>query len=293
MTSIVNPRIAASLVLAGVLAAALPARAEQPVSDTKFLASHLPAVETVKTETLAKPVTSLNILDGIRQIVSLRRQALTDLNKVHPLTSLDGIETMDDYDDKAVLAMHDLTSAYAAADTTRPDPQQLQQFNAVLGGIPTLGESPVGFMVFGIADMALMVADTLWSAPAVSKSELAKTAVSLIHLAGERYTGGKKHSSSILDPAFAQKSGQFRRNSVIMRMRCPKDNSVYRIVDVRSRTASNGDMLSTYYIQCQTCNTPRVIEFVRELQSKLNRVADKQEGQEKRKPAQAGKGVEP
>lgn len=291
-----RPRTTAlSLIAFGLLAAGvLPARAVIPESDTDFIDSHLPAIKTVRDETLAKPVTALNIYEGIRRIADLRQEAMAELNAVHPLTDVDGIETLDDYDYEAVLVLDELASTFTEADTTAPRPEQLRQFNAVLGGIPSLGETPVGFMVFGIADLAFTVADTLWADPAVSRPELAKTAVNLIHVATERYTEARA-KDNVVDPAFVKKAGRFRTNSVIMRMRCPKDDSVYRIVDIRNRGDAEGNILSTYYIQCQVCEDPRVIEFVQEIQSRLNRMADRQKGQ---KPAKGpgpppGKGVEP
>jgi hypothetical protein len=292
--TISNPRIAAVfLTLTGFLAAGvLPARAVIPKSDIEFVDSHLPLLTKVKDQTLAKPVTPLNIFEGIRKIADLRRQAMVELNGIHPLSDIDGIETLDHYDDGAVHAVHDLTSAFTARDSTGPSPEQLQQFNGVLGGIPTLGESPVGFMIFGIADLAFMVTDTLWADPAVSRPELAKTAINLIHVAAGRYTEGQA-KADIVDPTFFKKSGRFRTNSVIMRMQCPKDHAVYRIVDIRNRSDSEGNMLSTYYIQCQVCDDPRVIEFVQEFQSRLNRIADRQRGQDRKKSPPPGKAVEP
>jgi hypothetical protein len=111
-------------------------------------------------------------------------------------------------------------------------------------------------------------------------------------VAANRYSESLSRNT-IVDPEFVRKSGRFRTNSVIMRMRCPKDDSVYRIVDIRNRAAENGNILATYYIQCQVCDEPRVVEFVQEFQSRLNKMADRQRGQEAQEPSKPGKGVDP
>jgi hypothetical protein len=230
-------RISLLLILAGsrLAAAADPAPTnEKPESDTAFITSHMSAVTEVRDQALARNPDPLGTLDAIRRIVALRRDAMAELNAKQPLTSLNGIETMDDYDGEAVLLLHDVTSAYVASDSTRPQAEQLAQFNSVLGGIPALGTSPVGFMVFGLTDIALMVTDTLWSDPQVSRAELAKATINLVHLATDRYAEslGEDH---FVDPSFMKKSNRFRTNSVIMRMRCPKTTA-----STRSPTSRTG-----------------------------------------------------
>jgi hypothetical protein len=263
-----------------------------PEADTVFVETHLSEVEKAVSETLDQPVSAMSVLDGIRRIATLRRGVMETLDRTLSLSSLNGIETLDTYDHGATLALYDLTAAFVAQDSTPPQADHLQRFNRVLGGFPTLGETPTGFMVFGVVDLALIVADTLWSDPGLSRPTLAKTVIRFIHVGTDLYH--EVHVESLAgDLTQATKTDSFRRNSVIMRLRCPEDDSVYKVVDIRNRVSEDGGINSVYYLQCQACRDKRVVEFRDEFKSRISKMAERQKLKRDRARGRSGLGVDP
>lgn len=285
-----NPKagLTALILAAGFLGTLSPAWAEIPVVNREFLNSHVPAVRALAEEPVDGAQDAAMLL---KRILITRAQAQQDLFQVEPEGSLDGIITMDTYDDEAVLALYAVTENYVQQDPVLPPDDYLIRFQQLTSGAPDLGNAPVGFMVLGMTGMLLNAADSLKQDPDLDPGIVDKTAVQMSHLGTDLFH--KAYSDAQEDPTLARSSGQFYRSSVILRLRCPKDNGTYELTNMKNRVDDNGDIYSLSYVACSVCGDSRVIEFRQELASRLNRMNERQDLDAIKKRQKSRKSVDP
>lgn len=254
-----------------LLALAAPAHAERANIDQKFLDTEIPRVNALADSILATDQGPIETLEGTRRLATLRHETLLDLDRLHPLTTFDGIETQDRYDFQVVTRLYEVLDKGFHADSTAAPAGVVKKFSDTLGPFPDLGPKPVGFMVMELVDMALAAADELEQKdPEVSRVGVAKAATQLL------YAGAYLHHLAHEDEFADANASDFRFSSVIMRMRCPKDGGTYRVVTQKNRVNTVGEISTVYTLECTTCKATREVEFLLGLQTKLNQMADKQ-----------------
>jgi hypothetical protein len=266
MTRPFLPLFVAVIAAAGVTTAAI---AETPTADQSFLDAHLPSLTGYSDK--APGVTSP--ADGLamtRKLLAYRSQALNELQAAHPLTSPDGIETQDAFDAAVVSALDRLARAAVATDTTHATPKDAENFMAALGPLPEMGNAPLAFMVVELAELTSMTADTLSASGVMSRRMGAKIAMQIVATAGDRFFASRE------DEEQASNSQSLRQSAIVMRLRCPKDGGVYRINSKKNKVRNNGSVVTLYYLQCQVCADPLLLEFPYVLATKLNKMAEKQ-----------------
>jgi len=161
-------------------------------------------------------------------------------------------------------------AAQPAPSGPPPSVEQIAMFESALGNLPDLGKQPLAFMVLVALEQTVNAADSLVAHQEMTRSQAAATALGFAQTALDQAKFGNKD--------FLTESGRddFRQSSVILRLRCPKDQGVYKLNDIKSRVAGVGDISRIYYLQCSVCAEPRAISFPLELASRLSRLAVRQ-----------------
>jgi hypothetical protein len=257
----------ASLVSAVLGCVASAASADVPQADRAFLDAHVPAVAALRA--LADSVRSPeDAVELIRRTLVQRRMDLGTLQAKLPLTTLNGIETQDHYDTSVLDAVHRLALAGMVADTSAIAPEDMKAFGIRMGQLPDLGNKPVPFMVLGLAEMALVAADSTQGV--LPRRTSSRIAAYVIGNATNRFYQSRG------EEVMAASAQNFRESSIVMRLRCPKDGSTYRLNSKQNRMDADKSVTTLLYLQCNECRTPLLLEFPYELATKLNRMADKQ-----------------
>jgi len=266
------------LIPAILIALASPARAERATVDQGFLDTEIPRIQTLADSLRQGAVGPLETLEAARTLSAARREALQQLDRLHPLTTFDGIETQDRYDLQVAKSLYAVLATGFHADSTAAPAGIVKKFGDTLGPFPDLGPTPVGFMVMGLTDLALAAADELMQKdPGISRVGVAKAATQLL------YAGAYLHHLAHEDEFADANASDFRYTSVILRLRCPKDGGKYKVLSNKNKVNEAGEISTVYKLQCTTCQTEREIEFKLDLQSRLNQMADRQKMKKKPK----------
>ena len=263
------PRIPITALLLATFAWWSPAEAELATPDQEFLDTHIPLIDVAVSEDPEGITSTVDALEATGRLLTFRQESLWKLHSRVPLTTFDGIATQDAFDHEVVKALADIMTAAATADTTFPV-EHSALFNEVMGPFPDLGNAPAPFMILGLAEMAINAADSLWSDPRIPQAAVAKLATHLIQAGTTVYAGASA------DAFATAQSSSMREGSVVVRLRCPKDGGTYRINTLRNKVYAEGDIHTLYYLQCDICAEPALLEFPKELTSKLNKMADRQ-----------------
>jgi hypothetical protein len=237
--------------------------------DQEFLDTHVPLIDAAITEDPEGITNPVEALEAVRRLIAFRQESLWTLHSRVPLTTFDGIATQDAFDHVIVQALIEITTAGAAGDTTFPI-EHSALFNEVMGPFPDLGNAPAPFMILGLAQMAVTTADSLWSDPRIPRPAVAKLATHLIQ------AGTTIYAAASADAFATAQASSLHEGSVVVRLRCPTDGGTYRINTLRNKIYGEGDIHTLYYLQCDICAEPALLEFPQELTSKLNRMADRQ-----------------
>lgn len=264
-----------------------PAQADFPKLNQSFLDQHLPELELVVETALETAENQAAYLEAARQILILRGEALMELNQKTPLTTFDGIETQDRFDREVVLGLDRVVDAAVAADTTLPSEEEAVVFYQVMGDIPPLGEHPVGFMVLGLSNISVITADTLAARALLPSESIAKLALRLMKHGTDLY--GRRVGDIFAENA----ADNFRQNSVIGRMKCPKDQGAYRINNLKNKLGGDDSISTVYFLQCEACSEPATIRFKLDLPSRLNQAAERQNLKKKPVPRRPDAGLDP
>ncbi len=271
-----HPRSVRPWTLSPLAALALLVAASGPVSarfaqpDSAFLHSEVAEVRRLVQEDSLTASTPRRAVETIRQVLRARVGALQRLAGRLPLTEFDGIETQDRYDEQVVLAIHRVARVGVEADSTLPPEADAIRFNTVLGTLPQMGDSPVGFMVLITAEAALAAADSLGRARDYSPRSADRLALRMIRYVTADFAAARE------DFIRKAKVDGFRQSSVIMRMRCPKDGGAYRVVEMKNKLGDSGEVSTQYFLNCMTCSEPEVLHFRLDVASRLNQAAERQ-----------------
>lgn len=258
-----------------------------PTPNQAMLDRLLPKTKIVADDALKQPMTYEHAILTITQLVKLRREALSEINSETPLTSFDGIETQDQYDLEAIQSLLAITHAATDQDSTPSLVEYHQRLAEAIGAFPALGDSPVAFMIYVLAELTIVALDKLWTDPSLSREETAKTAVVLIH------AGALIFDASTSETLFRSKASGFRQSSVMARLRCPFDQGTYAISKMKNRIDEEGNITTVYYATCEVGAETIVLDFPQYLASRLNRIAKKQKIKKNRKIPHKNQGVEP
>lgn len=273
--------------ICGLLLGAGPGEADPPQPDQAFLDEQIPQVETMARELLAAPHSPRGSMEGVKALLIQRQSAINQLGQRIRLSSFDGIRTQDLYDESVVRALHEVVLAGIAADTTAPPDEDVFLYAEAMSGLPPLGQSPVPFMIVGMAQSAVTVADTLVSRGLLPRASADKLSLRAVHHATEAYEAMQG------DLLTADKVAGFHESAVLIRLRCPEDDGQYQVNHVKTRGSQDGAISRVYYLQCTVCAKPLAVEFPQELASELNRRTKRQKMKEKPKPTRPDAGLDP
>jgi hypothetical protein len=272
-------------ILAGVLVSG-PAAARMAVPDQTFLEDQTGQLEALRDSLLTRSESPPVILDGVRQVLVLRQEALQQLEERLLLTGLDGIETQDLLDDAVVRAIHDLVKN-VEIDTTTIDEEEAFLYAEALVGVPPLGESPVGFMVLQFADLAIQASDDVRDGAHIGENHAALLALNAVRHATNLYMSLDE------DIVSQDRRATFRQNSVLFRLRCPEDQGGYGIVKQRNRLLPDDAIARVNTLVCTECGDTLMVTFPLILPSALNQRSQKQHLEEKPQAPRGSGGVEP
>lgn len=275
------------LALLPLLAASGSASASFAQPDTVFLRSAVVEINRLAQEDTPAASTPRRAVETIRQVLHARLGALRQLADRLPLTQFDGIETQDQYDEQVVLAIHRLARAGVEADSTLPPEADAIRFNTVLGTLPQMGDSPVGFMVLATTEAALAATDSLGRTRDYSPHSADRLALRMIRYVTADFAAARE------DFIRKAKVDGFRQSSVIMRLRCPKDGGTYRVVEMKNKLGESGEVSTIYFLNCMICSEPEALHFRLEVASRLNQAAQKQSLKKAPQAKSPNPGLEP
>jgi len=272
-----------ALLVFALLAGVSPnmSRADIPEADKSFLDDAIPPLRAITEKRTGGPQNAAGALSGVRDLLAERRRTRTELGKKHPLTDLTGIETQDEYDSEVMASLRQIvTHSAVASDSGHFSAAAIQPIQAALDALPPLGKHPIPLMVLDYSEMALTVGDSLVArgspAPLVDHVILGQIgeATDLAIKEGEDFFGDSAARS-------------LRQELVLARMRCPKDNSTYKMNTMKNQIKEDGGISTIYYVQCAKCGEARSIEFPQELASRLNRMSEQQKQAKRATPARS------
>jgi hypothetical protein len=282
-----SPRTFILLAAISFLAAPPSAAARFAQPDTVFLQSELAEISRLAKADGPSAPTPRWAVGTIGRMLQARVGALGRLAGRLPLTEFDGIETQDLFDEQVVLAVHRVARAGVEADSTLPPEADAVRFNTVLGTLPQMGDSPVGFMVLTTAEAALAAADSLGRTRDYSPASADRLALRMIRYVTADFAAARE------DFIRKAKVDGFRQSSVIMRLRCPKDGGTYRVVDMKNKVGESGEVSTIYFLNCMSCSEPEVLQFKLEVASRLNQAAEKQPLKKAPKGKRPNPGLDP
>jgi len=263
------------------------ALADRANPDTTFIETQRASVLDHLDGILASVMTPSQALESVSLLLLDRRGANAELGSRLSPTSLDGIETQDEVDRIFLSAIHAVSHAGVQADTAASPVELALRFGEHLGEIPGMGASPLPFMLLSLAELAVATADSMRRTPDFPETEAAKLALRLIHTATHDQV---ESSGNIVERA---RTEQFRHKSVLVRMRCPKDGAPYRTIDMKTKIHGNGDVATIYFLNCTVCGEAVTVDYVGEVASKLNRIADRQKIRGKPRPTPPPRRLDP
>jgi len=224
---------------------------------------------------------------ALSRFVADRGKALKTIDAKLPLTTFDGIETQDRYDDLVVRAMAPILRAAVQAAGKAPPEDDAVRFLTLLGDLPELNESPVAFMVLEYAKRAVLAAQSLEKDPEFSPETARELAVRLADRAVGIYQ--ESHSDD-LSVSFAD---AFRQSAVIARLRAPSDGSTYRISAERNKLNPDGSISHLYFLRSNTTYEELILEFPLRYVSKLQQVSERQKLKHTPRALHPDQGLEP
>ena len=264
------PRLAGGLlVLALAVGLAGGARADVAHPDEEFLTSHFAEIDEIAP---TWRVTAGDPEGAFRSMVLLleyRAKALNELNERTPLTQFDGIETQDRFEDRLVRELNGILQA-GLGDAPDPDEEDALYFAAVMGDPPPLGAAPVPFMALDHAQIAVATVSALDGDPALDGATARLLADRFAAQSASYYLEKRK------DPLAASASDNFRQGAVVVRMRCPKDGSNYRVAEQKRQIRNEVEIYTVLTLKCNVCYEPLTLDFPMEHVSRLNRIAERQ-----------------
>jgi len=270
-----------------VLAAAPTARADTAKVDKAFLETQNAATDSILqagSSSLGSPTAALEVA---HRLLVHRENALVALGKRLPLTTFNGIETQDRFDRHVVETLHKALTTAVAGDTTLPPQSEAVAFNQALPMVPALGDKPVAFMVVGMAEASLVAADSLIARREVPAPDAAELSLRLMHYATNTYMQAQE------DPLTQAKAETMREGSVVLRMRCPKDGGIYKVVQEKNKIHENGSLSHIYWLNCTECGAAQSIEFPMKLATRLNQAGARQILEKTPKGKQPDDGLKP
>ena len=282
-------RIAAAAGLAMLLTgfSNLPALAVRAQPDMEFVEQESAKINTLVQSLLPQATTPGGAFEAASRILAARNEALQHLNGVLPLTTFDGIVTQDHFDNRVVEALARVVDKGRAAEGDEPPQEDAIYFSVILGELPPLGKAPVGFMVLQHANMAAASVEALDKDPAITGDNARKLALRLMERAISQY------EESHVDDFARHQSDGFHQSSVIVRLRCPTDNSTYRIVNQKNKMGAAGEMSTLYYLKSNSTYEELVLEFPLSYLTRLNQASELQELKEAAQPVNASRDLDP
>lgn len=269
------------------LGAAPTARAETAKVDEAFLEDQAALTDSLLHAGGGTPASPTAALELTHRLLLHREAGLVVLGKKLPLTTFDGIETQDRFDRSVVEALHGVATKAVAADTTLPPEAQAVLFNKALPEVPALGNKPVAFMVVGMAEAALVAADSLIARNEIPPENAAELALRLMRYATTLYVSAQ---NDLITSAQAE---SMREGSVVLRMRCPKDGGTYKVVQEKSKLHEGGRLSHIYWLNCTVCGAPQSLEFPQAIATRLNQAGSRQALKSPPKGKQPDEGLKP
>jgi hypothetical protein len=273
----------------GALAALLvsvPAGARLPKPDQAFLDRETQQLEAVRDSLLAGPDSPSATLDGVRVLLAARGDAVSRLEMQLPLTSLDGIETLDLLDDAVVRDLHALV-APVAVDSSMFDQDDAFLFAEAMVGVPPIGEAPVGFMVLTFTELAVAASDSVEEVAHIGQNQAALLAVNAIQHVTDLYLSLDE------DVVTQDHRASFRYSSVLYRLRCPNDQSGYEIASEKNRVLEDQSLARVNILVCPVCGDSLEVTFRLVLPSALHQRTPEQHLDQKPQTPRPSGEVEP
>ena len=100
------------------------------------------------------------------------------------------------------------------------------------------------------------------------------------------------YSDLATDIFSADRLNDFRHESLMLRLRCQKDDAPYKRNRVRNKLEPDNSLSRLYFLQCSVCAEPLEIKFPLLLPSELQKRMDRQEWTEPPEARTQGRGVD-
>jgi len=264
----------------------VPARARLAQPDQDFLAEETGQLSALTDSLAAGTESPSATMNAVRTLLAARADAVTRLGAKLPLTSLDGIETLDLLDDAVVRDLHSLV-ADTEVDTSSLGEDEAFLFAEAMVGVPPLGDAPVGFMIVDFAEFAVAAADSVEEAAHIGENQAALLGLSAIRHATDLYL------SLDQDLISQDRRASFRQSSILYRLRCPKDDASYDLASQRNRVLPDRALARLNILVCSVCGDTLEVTFPLVLPTALQQRTPEQHLEKKpHSPGPAGQ-VEP
>ena len=142
-------------------------------------------------------------------------------------------------------------------------------------------------MVLSVVQGSLAAADSLRRLPDYPAGSADKLALRLIRHLTSDFAAARE------DFIRQAKVDAFRQSSVIMRLRCPRDGSPYKVSDMKNNLSDSGQVSTIYFLNCTGCDSPESLHFRLEVASRLNQASEKQPLKQQPQPKRPNPGLEP
>jgi hypothetical protein len=269
----------------GFLAAALlssPAQGVFPAPDQEVLEHHIAEVQVLAEEALSAAVDFPSAYEALRVVLQTQYDSLAELESRLSLTGFDGIETQDQYQEAVVMAVGRIAAAAVAADTTLPPPEHARTFAAQLSELPSLGDTPLPFMVITLSSVTLATADSILARDLLPEPSVHELTVRLLDSAARAYT------QKFEDIFATNRFEHARATSVLNRLRCPADEGDYRLATTKASVQDDGTVSRIYFLKCNKGGEDLEVSFRVPLSTRVNEVHSRQQQVPSREGSRGG-----
>ena len=277
---------AALLTLTAAIAAA-PGAAKEADIDKAFVEKVEAKIKSIWPDLLAGSETQSGALEAVRQLLALRVAAHTELESTTGLKSMKGLETQDRYEAIVVSRLFEVSTKGVEAEKTPPTQEDVVYFAAAMEALPEMGPSPVPFMVLHVAHSTLKTADALAGDPSMKPETTTALALRRIHQATQTFIDSQ---DGLMNEAV---SDDFRQNSVVARLRCPKDDGTYSITNMKNKASLDGSVVTIYHLRCNICYEIIKPQFDHIVLTRVNAVSEKQKLAKETQKVRPDEGLDP
>jgi len=270
-----------------VALAASPALGAVPQVDQAFLDEERIWVDTVASGQAAAVSNAVDAAEALRALLGHRAEALTRLNLTSPLTTADGLETQDLYDDMIIRAANRVIQQAKTLDLPEPTGDDAIYFASMMEAPPALGGNPVGFMTLGMVALGVRANHDLADDPAITVEASAQLTLRIAAAAVNNYL------EAHVDELARYNANQFRHNAVIMRLRCPKDDGTYRLSNQKNKLRNGNQFSTIYFLKCNICYEEVELEYPVAYVTRLQEVSEPQDLKKEPEAARPAGGVDP